>query len=92
MIRNRVKDATALFESLQKKKQHPPLSLLHSRFRPADRARVLEEALAEPNDEGRVVVTTQVVEAGVDISCATLFTDVAPWSSLVQRFGRCNRA
>lgn len=92
VIRNRVKDATALFESLQKKKQHPPLSLLHSRFRPADRARVLEEALAEPGEEGRIVVTTQVVEAGVDISCATLFTDVAPWSSLVQRFGRCNRA
>jgi CRISPR-associated endonuclease/helicase Cas3 len=31
------------------------------------------------------------VEAGVDLSAATLFTEVAPWSSIVQRAGRCNR-
>jgi CRISPR-associated endonuclease/helicase Cas3 len=28
----------------------------------------------------------------VDISSALLVTDLAPWASLVQRFGRCNRA
>ena len=39
-----------------------------------------------------VVVATQAVEAGVDISARTLITEVAPWTSLVQRFGRCNRA
>jgi CRISPR-associated endonuclease/helicase Cas3 len=27
----------------------------------------------------------------VDITSAVLFTELAPWSSLVQRFGRCNR-
>ncbi len=52
---------------------------------------MLEEALSAPGEAGRIIVTTQVVEAGVDISAATLFTDLAPWSSLVQRFGRCNR-
>jgi CRISPR-associated endonuclease/helicase Cas3 len=40
---------------------------------------------------GLIVVATQVIEAGVDISAKTLFTELAPWSSLVQRFGRCNR-
>jgi CRISPR-associated endonuclease/helicase Cas3 len=40
---------------------------------------------------GLIVVATQVVEAGVDISAKTLFTELAPWPSLVQRFGRCNR-
>jgi CRISPR-associated endonuclease/helicase Cas3 len=38
-----------------------------------------------------MVVATQAVEAGVDISARTLFTELSPWSSLVQRFGRCNR-
>lgn len=33
----------------------------------------------------------QAVEAGVDISATVLFTELAPWSSLVQRFGRANR-
>jgi CRISPR-associated endonuclease/helicase Cas3 len=39
----------------------------------------------------RIIVATQVVEAGVDITATTLVTELAPWSSLVQRFGRCAR-
>ena len=36
-------------------------------------------------------MATQVVEAGVDISADALVTELAPWASLVQRFGRCAR-
>ena len=39
----------------------------------------------------RILVATQVVEAGVDISARTLVMELAPWASLVQRMGRCNR-
>ena len=52
VIRNRVRDAVELFEILRKRKDTPPLCLLHSRFRPADRAAVLQAALAAP-DAGR---------------------------------------
>lgn len=38
-----------------------------------------------------VWVATQAVEAGVDISADRLFTELPPWSSFVQRVGRCNR-
>lgn len=69
----------------------PNLVLLHSRFRLADRQDALSRALAEPSQQGTIVVSTQVIEAGVDLSSTTLFTELAPWSSLVQRFGRCNR-
>ena len=48
-------------------------------------------ALAEPGSAGTVVVATQVLEAGVDVTSDTLVTEVAPWSSIVQRAGRCNR-
>lgn len=47
--------------------------------------------LDSPPSGGTIAVTTQVVEAGVDISAKTLLTELAPWASLVQRFGRCNR-
>jgi len=71
----------------------PKFVLLHSRFRPPDRARRVAEALADvdPSGLGTIIVSTQVIEAGVDVSAATLFTELAPWASLVQRFGRCNR-
>ena len=44
-------------------------------------------------DQGKntIIVSTQVVEAGMDISARTLITENAPWPSLIQRFGRCNR-
>jgi len=67
------------------------LVLLHSRFRPGDRSKVVEDTLADPPADGTIVVSTQVIEAGVDVSATTLFTELAPWTSLVQRFGRCNR-
>src|SRR6185437_10436613 len=34
---------------------------------------------------------TQVIEAGIDLSAAVLVTEAAPWPSVVQRVGRCNR-
>jgi len=70
------------------------LRLVHSRFRPSERAAWRAEFLGKASPlpaEGRIIVATQVIEAGVDISARTLITDMAPWSSLVQRFGRCAR-
>ncbi len=99
-IVNRVDRAQRLHEALGKKlsKQErqapaPTLALVHSRFRPADRKREMDKAVAtnDGNPRGRIVVATQAVEAGVDISAAVMFTELAPWSSLVQRFGRANR-
>jgi CRISPR-associated endonuclease/helicase Cas3 len=69
----------------------PELLLIHSRFRPHERQKLVSKLNSETAPQGRIVVSTQVVEAGVDISAARLFTELAPWPSLVQRFGRCNR-
>ena len=67
--------------------------LVHSRFRAEDRRRG-NDAVSGDIDRsgpGLIVVATQAVEAGVDISARTLVTEIAPWASMVQRFGRCNR-
>jgi CRISPR-associated endonuclease/helicase Cas3 len=68
----------------------PGVILLHSRFRPADR-RALENLFETIPPEGQIIVSTQVLEAGIDVSATRLITDLAPWGSLVQRFGRVNR-
>ncbi len=75
--------------------------LLTSRFRREDRARH-EQRLLEfdtkrkadelpKDDPGLICVSTQVVEAGIDISAHRLWTELAPWPSMLQRLGRLNR-
>lgn len=91
VIVNTVKRSMAVHSALEKLKPDANLILLHSRFRPADRKIQIERLIAEPAGAGTIAVCTQVVEAGVDVSARMLITDLAPWSSLVQRFGRCNR-
>ena len=94
VIVNRVDRAQALYKKLSERDlPATTLALVHSRFRPADRRREMEKVAKAGNDDrrGRIVVATQAIEAGVDISAAVLFTEIAPWSSMVQRFGRANR-
>jgi CRISPR-associated endonuclease/helicase Cas3 len=91
-VLNTVDRARAVFASLPDSGA-PECVLLHSRFRPGDRREQVRQALApiSPDGAGRIVVSTQVVEAGVDISATLLCTEAAPWPSMVQRAGRCNR-
>lgn len=98
VIVNTVKRAQETYgqlKRLSKGTEGLEVALLHSRFRPADRRTIIQRSVLEPvtaGQAGRILVATQVVEAGIDISAATLITDAAPWSSIVQRAGRCNRA
>jgi CRISPR-associated endonuclease/helicase Cas3 len=69
----------------------PELILVHSHFRAADRKDLVATILSPTPTQGRILISTQVVEAGVDISARVLFTELAPWGSMVQRLGRCNR-
>jgi CRISPR-associated endonuclease/helicase Cas3 len=96
VVVNRVDLAQAVHAALVKlcaKHASPAAAvLLHSRFRTPDRAERMREALAEPGPNGTIVVATQVIEAGVDLSSALLATETAPFSAVVQRAGRCNRA
>ena len=69
----------------------PERVLIHSRFRANDRKSHEARLQAPVPPDGRIIVSTQAIEAGVDLSARVLFTELAPWSSLVQRFGRCNR-
>lgn len=64
--------------------------LLHSRFRPPERQANMQR-LSQMQETGGIVISTQVVEAGVDMSARVLFTELSPWASFVQRVGRCNR-
>lgn len=75
--------------------------LLTSRFRREDRERHERRLIGfdaqrragtlKKDDPGLICVSTQVIEAGMDISAHRLFTELAPWPSMLQRLGRLNR-
>ena len=92
VVINRVVRAREIYETLTGGRnpafEASRVALIHSRFRPMDRARHTELLFGAGD---RIVIATQAVEAGVDVSARLLITELAPWSSLVQRIGRCNR-
>lgn len=90
-ILNTVKAARSLWVELNKVAGEVPVTLLHSRYRPPERHQKVAEVLGPVAGTGRIVISTQVVEAGVDVSATTMLIEAAPWPSVIQRAGRCNR-
>lgn len=82
----------AVVEELRTKETAAYLHLT-TRVRPCDR----QFLLAVANDLAGIdipfaLISTQLVEAGVDISFDTVYRDFAPLDSIVQAAGRCNRS
>jgi CRISPR-associated endonuclease/helicase Cas3 len=84
VVFNTVADAVRFYDLVKDKNA----VLLHSRFSESDREKKLKK-LQEIKNEGRyIIVSTQVIEAGVDISSNLFITEIAPANSLIQRLGR----
>jgi len=94
VICNTVDRACATFDAIRALAPAQEVKLVHSRFRAADRAAWRDLFLSRgacSAGADRIIVATQVVEAGVDVSAGCVVSELAPWPSLVQRFGRCAR-
>lgn len=103
VVCNTVEAAQKLYKALDRQ---APSVLLTSRFRAGDRltaerrllafearraGQVIDPPRVPYDDPGLICVSTQIVEAGLDVSARRLWSEVAPWPSMVQRLGRCNR-
>lgn len=89
VIANTVDKAISLYEQLKGENVY----LLHSRFLRRDR-RLLEERLQTFEQDAQAAgiwITTQLVEASIDIDFDVLYTELSTVDSLFQRFGRCYR-
>ena len=98
VICNTVTQAQKMYQSLRDNPQRNTCTevlLLHSRFLKKDR-KAKEDTIRKRFKQGAgpdnvILVATQVIEVGLDITCENLHTELAPASAIFQRAGRCAR-
>lgn len=93
VICNTVKQAQRLYNELKDKKVDN-LNLLHARFILSDRREKEEKILELGNKEFQdygIWISTQIVEASLDIDFDLLVTELSDLAGLLQRMGRCYR-
>jgi len=95
IVCNTVDKSQQIYQELIKVKELDACTiLLHSRFLDKDRKEkedLLQELFSRKSKEPVILVSTQVIEVGMDISSNTIISEVAPVDSLIQRAGRCAR-
>jgi CRISPR-associated endonuclease/helicase Cas3 len=84
--------ARGLYERVHDLSQFAKHYHLSTAMCPCHRKRVIEEIVAAlKNQEKIAVVSTQLVEAGVDLDFPRLYRAIAPMDAVIQSAGRCNR-
>lgn len=93
IIVNTINKAIEIYQKL-KDENVQNVNLLHSRFIQSDRSekeRNIKE-FSKNRDEVGIWITTQIVEASLDIDFDMLYTEMSTLDSLFQRLGRCYRS
>lgn len=93
IIANTVNKAIDIYSKLKELKVEN-INLLHSRFIYNDRS-IKEKKIKDfsnNREEKGIWVTTQIVEASLDIDFDYLYTEMSTLDSLFQRLGRCYRS
>ncbi|MEM1696190.1 MAG: CRISPR-associated helicase Cas3' [Nanopusillaceae archaeon] len=89
-VRNTVKRAVETYEKLKETCKH--VVLVHGLLSDKDKLKAIEKAKKILKEkEGGAIVSTQVIEAGVEIGGSLLITDATPLENLAQRAGRLCR-
>jgi len=90
LIFNTVKDAVDFYNIVKHADWAVgiPKLLLHSRFCEENRRDKSRELEILKTATAYIIVATQVLEVGIDISSDFMISEIAPASSLIQRFGR----
>ena len=96
---NRVDNAQKIYSDLKsvikKDESDIDLFLIHSRFLDKDRndkEEKIKDLFSKNNDSSNVIlVSTQVIEVGIDITSDIMHTEISSIDSFLQRIGRCAR-
>lgn len=86
---NTIKSSIRFYRPLKERFPQKEFIYLSSNILPVDRKERIKQI--RENSEGKIVISTQVIEAGVDIDMDIVYRDFAPLDSIIQTAGRCNR-
>lgn len=92
VIMNTIKDAANVYNLVEERLGGEPIYFLSGRLTPLHKQRriaVVKRALEE--HERAIVICTQILEAGVDLSFRRVFRALPVVPSVIQAAGRCNR-
>ncbi len=67
---------------------------IHSRFFHRHRKRkeqLITELFGQSSSQHAILISTQVIEVGLDISCDVMHSEISSINSFLQRIGRCSR-
>lgn len=92
VILNTIQDTKDLYNFITGNMDDTNVLLLNTHFTPRDRSLKVYLAKRKLRQGDKVIlISTQLIEAGVDIDFPVLYRDFATISSVVQSAGRCNR-
>lgn len=95
VIVNTVKCSIDLYNYLNKNDKYHighKLYYLSTNITPRERRKRIKEIRDDRDKHPKLVISTQMVEAGVDISADIVHRDFAPLDCIIQSCGRCNRS
>ena len=101
VILNTIKQAKNVYKKILNKNKYideNKIIIFHSQFtlneknkKIKDIEKEFENPKKESDNEGKILIATQVVEASINIDADILYTEICPMDALVQRMGRILR-
>ncbi|MEM2356452.1 MAG: CRISPR-associated helicase Cas3' [Candidatus Bathyarchaeia archaeon] len=88
VIFNTVEDSINFYKFILNKELELKILLLHSRFNEVDRSEKINVLQEIKKLNEYLIISTQTIESGVDVSSNIMITELAPANSLIQRVGR----
>lgn len=86
---NTIGAARKLYKMLKDRIKENKIEYLSSHIIPKERRKRIQSI--KQRKDPFILITTQLIEAGVDLDFEETWRDIAPWDSMVQAAGRCNR-
>lgn len=92
VILNTIDDTVKVYDKIRRLSTSDSIFLLNTLFTPRDRKLKLYMVKRRLRENKKVIlISTQLIEAGVDIDFPVIYRDFAPVPNIVQSAGRCNR-